>query len=661
MLAEEGEGCVAIAARERPLRLWFDDADEVFGTAGPLVSAGVSTSGSEQSIGKSSTTEQNCSGTAGRERPLYHQWATRIVDARLACEPSGVVRCAERFQLAEVLGTGAYASVHRATCLTSGRACAVKVVRRPLFAMTMVEKEAAVLRVCQGHPNVVRLIGSFADARHTAYLVLELLPGGDLFEQVVSKYQSVDGEAAEGYTEDGVRAMMRMALSALDWIHSKSVLHRDLKPENVLLLDRRGGNVDLRVCDFGEALLLPVAEKLGSLDGPPLDERIDGEDVGFEGLVGTRGYMAPEVLEGKGHCFASDIWSLGVILYILLCGQPPFSADDEKVEADLVLKGRWGFTASSWRNISPAAKQLIQKMLHHDPACRPSAAAALRHEWTSMPPAPTHPHALRGVGRAYTYAPTSFAATSYAVSAYTPSTSPHRTRSYAPAAAHGLQLPPNATDLVAVPQNPVRPDAAPTPPADGPPSSVAGASEPAAGASQPGSSSGCRRPAPAMCRIGPCAGGPPHQPPAWQPPTRPPPAGRSGWPHGWPPPSWPPQVPPPAFPAIAGRVTGAEAGSSSLQSGEHTPGDSKWEVVRASKSLIDVVQALGGYTALRRRDSFALPQPGMWSLESPRTAVPTSNSLPPAAMKASADDHGRLGTSMTSGVWDRRIEPRHWD
>lgn len=272
VIADEDEGSVRLAARERPLVLWFEPGDAaeapVAASAGvsradsgaecsclaapppPLSPASPSSAtadaadtdqvppspavaaaaGAPSSSGASGAVHASASssglnhdvlcpaGPAGASRPLCHQWATRIVNARLASEPSGVVRCAERFELGEVspcppppsrtrraegtpqkggallipsscvcplqvLGSGAYATVYRATCLTSGRACAVKCVRRPLLAMAMVQQEEAVLRTCQGHPHVVRLVGSFADARHTAYLVMELLPGGDLFEQ----------------------------------------------------------------------------------------------------------------------------------------------------------------------------------------------------------------------------------------------------------------------------------------------------------------------------------------------------------------------------------------------------------------------------------------------------------------------------------------------
>jgi hypothetical protein len=179
VIADEDQGTVHINARERPLVLWFDPSDvaeapapsvslssTLLAAATPAasrsLSRSVSPSGSDRSIGHGNVAEHYaclCALGPGAV-PLCHQWATRIVDSRLTCEPSGVVRCAERFQLGDVLGAGAYATVYRACCLTSGRACAVKVVKRPLLAMAMVEEEAAVLRICQvsqrTHPSVAQ-------------------------------------------------------------------------------------------------------------------------------------------------------------------------------------------------------------------------------------------------------------------------------------------------------------------------------------------------------------------------------------------------------------------------------------------------------------------------------------------------------------------------
>ena len=131
---------------------------------------------------------------------------------------------------------------------------------------------------------------------------MELLPGGDLYSQVVERYGR-----QEGYSEHDVRSIMRMALQGLSAIHEHHVIHRDLKPENVLLLDRRGGLLDLRIGDFG------------------LARRLDGPNGTTVGRAGSRGYMPPEMLRGLPYGLSADAWSLGVILYTLLCGASPFA------------------------------------------------------------------------------------------------------------------------------------------------------------------------------------------------------------------------------------------------------------------------------------------------------------------------------------------------
>lgn len=163
------------------------------------------------------------------------------------------------------------------------------------------------------------------------------------------------GEAEEphsrivGYSEDDVRQILRMALSGLAAIHDLHVVHRDLKPENVLLLDRRGGLLDLRIADFG------LARRLGPLDAP------------LTAAAGTRGYMAPEVLSTLPYGFSADIWSVGVILYTLLCGLLPFWHEDQAVEEQCIREGLWSFADRNWDEVSIEAKDAVRQLLRQSP------------------------------------------------------------------------------------------------------------------------------------------------------------------------------------------------------------------------------------------------------------------------------------------------------
>ena len=378
-------------------------------------------------------------------------WTTELVNARLRSRVGdgvervstadegklGLVGCEERFEIGRLLGVGGFASVYRGRSLRSGASCAIKRVALAGQGQAMVEREAAVLRLVQGHPHVVRLLGCFADNRTIGYLVLELLPGGDLFGQLVERYANAGG----GYTEADVRAIMAMAFSALAFLHARRVAHRDLKPENVLLLDRRGGLLDLRICDFGQAV--HVAE------GAPLPTS----------RVGTRAYMAPEVASEVGHSFPADLWSLGVLLFTLLSGEPPFG-DETTTEggacrggacrgeggahapsapraaharAAISADGRTGgganglastptikepplaaatdptnsppcapppppaplhFDGACWDAVSSTGKELVRRLLQLSPSARPTPADVLCGAWL----APT-PQSQRGLRR----------------------------------------------------------------------------------------------------------------------------------------------------------------------------------------------------------------------------------------------------------------------
>merc|ERR1719453_1927641 len=133
---------------------------------------------------------------------------------------------------------------------------------------------------------------------------MELLPGGDLFAQVAARFAEEQHSAY--YSEHDVVQIMRMALEGLNALHEVAIVHRDIKPENILLLDRRGGLLDLRIADLGLAQQLAQGESCSD-------------------AVGTWAYMAPEVHLGMSSGLPADIWSMGVLLFTLLVGAPPWS------------------------------------------------------------------------------------------------------------------------------------------------------------------------------------------------------------------------------------------------------------------------------------------------------------------------------------------------
>ena len=210
---------------------------------------------------------------------------------------------------------------------------------------------------------------------------MELLPGGDLFSQVVQRWCS---DKATGYSESDVREILRMALSGLDALHAMRIVHRDIKPENLLLLDRRGGLLDLRIADLGTARQLGATEKCSS-------------------RAGTPGYMAPEILLELPYGLPVDVWSLGVILYTLLSGRHPFDAADDEKQESYVKGGRWNFAHPNWHGVSNQAKEVVSSLLCVSPHSRPTVGQLLVHPWVRSSVvsehSPTRPPGSRASGK----------------------------------------------------------------------------------------------------------------------------------------------------------------------------------------------------------------------------------------------------------------------
>ncbi|KAJ9537523.1 hypothetical protein OSB04_030256 [Centaurea solstitialis] len=208
-----------------------------------------------------------------------------------------------------------------------------------------------------GQPNIVDLKGAFED-KHSVHLVMELCAGGELFDRIIAKGY---------YTERGAASLLRTIVQIVHTCHSMGVIHRDLKPENFLLLNK-DENAPLKATDFG--LSCSTSKQF---------EQFNAGEV-FSDIVGSAYYIAPEVLKRK-YGPEVDIWSIGVMLYILLCGVPPFWAESEHGIFNAILRGYVDFTSDPWPSISPQAKDLVRKMLNSDPKQRITAHQVLSHPW----------------------------------------------------------------------------------------------------------------------------------------------------------------------------------------------------------------------------------------------------------------------------------------
>lgn len=252
----------------------------------------------------------------------------------------------------KVLGEGSYGSVQKCKAKDMDQTRAVKTINKTLVKNHEQFKEEMAIMKLLDHPNIVRLYETFEDMRNI-YLVMEICSGGELFDRILS-----DGKFSEQSTACCVQQMFR----ALNYMHQNWIMHRDLKPENWLLAtDEAIRKTDLKLIDFGLSKRLAPGEFASTKAGTPY-------------------YVAPEVLEGR-YAEKSDVWSIGVIMYILLGGSPPFQGNDTMAVLDAVKRARPTFDKKEWKGISSEAKTLLKALLIRDPDSRPSAGDALKNVW----------------------------------------------------------------------------------------------------------------------------------------------------------------------------------------------------------------------------------------------------------------------------------------
>eukprot|EP01035_Chromulina_nebulosa_P019090 gene19090-24918_t len=203
------------------------------------------------------------------------------------------------------------------------------------------------------HPNIIKL-EDYYETNDRIYMVMEVMNGGELFDYVVQKGTLSEAEAS---------VIVRKITSAVAHMHSLNIIHRDLKPEN-LLLTSKGPNAEVKLIDFGLA-------------------KIADENVA-KSFLGTKGYLAPEMLQRHSYDKAVDIWALGVIVFVLLCGCLPFDDDSSRIANESIAKKKFTLRFPRWAdNLSESAKDLLTKLLDVNPKTRYTAEQALRHPWVS--------------------------------------------------------------------------------------------------------------------------------------------------------------------------------------------------------------------------------------------------------------------------------------
>lgn len=283
-------------------------------------------------------------------------WLNKVTEASLLTIDS-------LYETKELLGQGTFSKVKRAVERSTGLEFAIKVIDKTGLAENResILTEIGILKHVR-HPNILRLHQIFEDKKKI-YLVTELLEGGELFDRIVER---------GCFSEQDAARIIRDIVDALAYLHGKGICHRDLKPENILL-DKPGDDAVIKITDFGLSKFVDLANHKM-----------------LQTACGTPGYVAPEVLEQRGYEMSVDMWSTGVILYILLCGFPPFYAETDVELYEQIKRCDYSFPSPYWDGISENAKLLIRGLLRHDPASRLTPQQVLEHEWLVSQNLPTH-------------------------------------------------------------------------------------------------------------------------------------------------------------------------------------------------------------------------------------------------------------------------------
>ncbi|CAM9437730.1 unnamed protein product, partial [Heterosigma akashiwo] len=265
------------------------------------------------------------------------------------------------------LGRGTYGVVRRCIHRKSGEEFACKSIEKMGSSKRVerVRKEIDIIAALD-HPNILNLVEVYEDDAFI-HLIMPLCTGKELYDHILTRFDTTKERA---HSEQEAKNLMCKLIDAITYCHGKDVVHRDLKPENILF-EHEGAGAQPKIIDFG----------LAKVFNDPLNDSSNSTKHQFMSTrVGTPYYVAPEVIQGK-YDSKCDIWSLGVILYILLCGYPPFCGTHDRETFERIQYHPLVFPAPDWAHISAEAKALLARMLSKDPARRPPAARLLEHPW----------------------------------------------------------------------------------------------------------------------------------------------------------------------------------------------------------------------------------------------------------------------------------------
>jgi len=253
-----------------------------------------------------------------------------------------------------ILGTGGYGCVRECLHRDTGEKYAVKTIdKSKVTRFDHIRREIELLRSIEHH-NIMKMVDYYEDVDYV-HIVTEIYTGGELFDEIINN--TTDDGCLD---EDQAAKIIKSILEAVQYLHDNDIVHRDIKPENILFEDAEGSSIKL--IDFG------LSRKHGVNDTPMTTQ------------VGTSYYMSPDVFQGK-YDRSCDLWSVGVVAYVLLCGYPPFGGETNEEIRESILNGNLEFEDKIWGSLTKASRDFVSKLLRIDLTRISAVEKALQHPW----------------------------------------------------------------------------------------------------------------------------------------------------------------------------------------------------------------------------------------------------------------------------------------